>query len=149
MDNVGQERSGAEKELRQLVLERVEAVRAKDPNPLDASQAEDVVTFEVIPPLVSHGKDIGREATRRWFDSYDGPIGYEVRDLGIVAEGDVGFCWFVYHVTGTTVAGTEVSMWVRATLGCRRIGGRWVIVHDHESVPFDPETGEALIGLAP
>jgi ketosteroid isomerase-like protein len=40
-------------------------------------------------------------------------------------------------------------MWVRATLGCHRIGGRWVIVHDHESAPFDPETGEAIIGLAP
>jgi hypothetical protein len=50
MDNVGQERSGAEEELRQLLLERVEAVRVKNPDPLDASQAEDVVTFEVMPP---------------------------------------------------------------------------------------------------
>ena len=40
-------------------------------------------------------------------------------------------------------------MWVRATLGCRRIDGDWVIVHDHESVPFDPESGRALIDLAP
>ena len=87
MDNVGQERSGAEEELRQLVLERVEAVRAKDPDPLDASQAEDVVTFEVIPPLVSHGKDMGREATRQWFDSYDGPIG---SGLGLAHQDLIG-----------------------------------------------------------
>jgi hypothetical protein len=40
--------------------------------------------------------------------------------------------------------GAEVSMWVRATLGCRRL-----IVHDHESVPFDAETGQALISLNP
>ena len=40
-------------------------------------------------------------------------------------------------------------MWVRATLGCRRLDGRWLVVHDHESVPVDPGTGAALLGLAP
>ena len=52
-------------------------------------------------------------------------------------------------VSGTMVSGDEVSMWVRATLGCRRIDGEWKIVHDHESVPFDPETGQALTSLRP
>lgn len=40
-------------------------------------------------------------------------------------------------------------MWVRATLGCRRVDGRWLIVHDHESLPFDPATGSAIIDQAP
>jgi len=40
-------------------------------------------------------------------------------------------------------------MWVRATLGLRRIEGDWRIVHDHESVPWDPETGKGLTGLEP
>ena len=40
-------------------------------------------------------------------------------------------------------------MWVRAALGWRRIDDDWVIVHDHESVPFDPESSRALTDLAP
>jgi len=40
-------------------------------------------------------------------------------------------------------------MWVRATLCCRRVDGTWRIVHDHESVPFDPATGRAEISLRP
>jgi ketosteroid isomerase-like protein len=40
-------------------------------------------------------------------------------------------------------------MWVRASLGLRRVGGRWLIVQDHESVPFDPSTGQALLDLRP
>jgi hypothetical protein len=40
-------------------------------------------------------------------------------------------------------------MWVRATLGLVRRDGTWVIFHDHESSPFDPETGQALTDLAP
>jgi ketosteroid isomerase-like protein len=46
-------------------------------------------------------------------------------------------------------SGAAVDMWVRATLDCRRVDGRWLIVHDHESVPFDPGTGRALISLRP
>jgi ketosteroid isomerase-like protein len=61
----------------------------------------------------------------------------------------VGFCWFVYHVSGTLKTGGEIDMWVRATLGLERTDGGWQIVHDHESVPFDPATGQAEIGLSP
>lgn len=67
----------------------------------------------------------------------------------MTAAGDLGFCSFVYHVGGTLVSDNAVDMWVRATLCCRRIDGTWRIVHDHESVPFDPETGQAQLGLQP
>lgn len=142
--------SGAEEEIREIIRERVAAVRAKDTGPPAERQASDAVTFDVLPPLMSRGSDAVAEATQAWFDSYSSDIGYEVQDLEIHVDGRVGFCSFVYHVTGTLVAGDEVDMWVRATLGCRRDDdGRWLIVHDHESVPFDPESGKALISLAP
>lgn len=40
-------------------------------------------------------------------------------------------------------------MRVRATLIWRRIEGSWKIIHDHESVPWDPNTGQGLIDLEP
>jgi uncharacterized protein (TIGR02246 family) len=141
--------SQAEQEIRALVEERVAAVVAKDPSPLAARQHEDVVVFDVLPPLRSRGSSTVAEKTQAWFDGYASEIGYDVRELEIHAEGDIGFCSFVYHVTGTLVSGPEVVMWVRATLGCRRIDGAWRIVHDHESVPFDPVSGRAVIDLAP
>ena len=139
----------AEDELRAVVEERVRAVHAKDPVPLAARQAADVVTFDVLPPLAARGSAAVREKTRAWFDAYAGDIGYEVRNLQVTAGDDVGFCSFVYRVSGTLAAGGEVDMWVRATLGCRRVDGRWLIVHDHESVPFDPATGAAVIDASP
>lgn len=138
-----------EQELRDLVAERVAAVQAKDPEPLAARQDNDVVTFDLLPPLLSHGAVSIAERTQSWFDGYASEIGHEVQELQVTAEGDLGFCSFVYHVSGTLDSGDEVDMWVRATLCCRRIDGRWMIVHDHESVPFDPETGKAVIDLAP
>jgi uncharacterized protein (TIGR02246 family) len=149
MSDVGEAHDGVDEQLRQVVLERVAAVQAKDPEPLAARQAPDVVVFDVLPPLRSLGGDAVEGKTRAWFDAYAGDIGYEVRDLLVTADGDVGFCSFLYHVSGTLAAGGEVSMWVRATLGCRRVDGRWLITHDHESVPFDPASGKALIDLEP
>jgi ketosteroid isomerase-like protein len=105
--------------------------------------------FNVLPPLSSRGNTAVEGATRAWFDAYASDIGYEVRDLLVTVDGDVGFCSFLYHVTGTLNAGGDVDMWVRATLGCQRIDGQWLIVHDHESVPFDAATGQALTSLKP
>lgn len=139
----------AEQELRELVAERVAAVRAKDPAPLAARQSADVIAFNVLPPLRLRGKADVEAQTRTWFDSYPGGIGYDVHDLHVTADGDVGFCSFLYRVTGTLADGNQVDMWVRATLGCRRVEGTWLITHDHESVPFDARTGKALFDLQP
>jgi uncharacterized protein (TIGR02246 family) len=138
-----------EDSLHDIVEERVAAVHKKDPEPLTARQHPDVVTFDVVPPLRSLGKGPVEEKTRNWFDGYASDIGYEVRELRVKADDRLGFCWFVYHVTGTLQSGIEVDMWVRATLCCERIDGGWKIIHDHESVPFDPATGKAEIALEP
>lgn len=139
----------AERELRDLVDERVRSVRERDSATLAARPADDVITFDVLPPLNSRGSQSTAEHLRAWFDGYDGPIEYSAHDVQVSAQGDLGFCSFLYHVGGTLKTGDQVDMWVRATLCCRRIDGRWRIVHDHESVPFDPATGQALISLEP
>ncbi|PGH45878.1 DUF4440 domain-containing protein [Micromonospora sp. WMMA1996] len=139
----------AKQELRELIEERVAAVARRDAETLAAHQAADVLAFNVLPPLRLRGADQVAPQTRAWFDAYaDGP-GYEVRDLQVDADGDLGYCAFLYHVTGRLRSGMDVSMWVRATLVCRRRDGRWVVVHDHESIPWDPETGQGLAGLDP
>jgi uncharacterized protein (TIGR02246 family) len=138
-----------EQELRELVEERVAAVRTKDPAPLADRTHPDIITFNVLPPLRARGSAAVLEQAQAWFDGYASDIGYEVSDLHVTADGDIGFCSFLYHVSGTLTAGDQVDMWVRATLCCRRIDGRWLITHDHESVPFDPATGQALVSLKP
>src|SRR5512132_469531 len=97
--------NGAEQELRELVEERVAAVRAKDPVPLADRQDPDLIAFNVLPPLRSHGRAAVADQTQAWFDAYASDIGYEVHELHVTSEGDLGFCSFLYHVTGTLAAG--------------------------------------------
>jgi uncharacterized protein (TIGR02246 family) len=139
----------AVQELHGLIDERVAAVAARDGARLMARQHTNVLAFNVLPPLKLTGNAAVEEQMQAWFGAYrDGPR-YRVHDLHIDAERDLGYCAFIYHVSGTLADGNDVSMAVRATLVCKRIDGNWLIVHDHESVPFDPETGMALIDLQP
>lgn len=133
--------------LRQLLAERVRAFRAKDVEAVAAQYDAEVVMYNLAPPLQTRGLDRG--AIRAWFDSYDGPIGCETADERYFADGDVAFCHYLYRITGTQTAGSQVDMWVRATLGLRRRDGAWKIVHGHDSDPFDMQTFQALLDLKP
>jgi uncharacterized protein (TIGR02246 family) len=114
-----------------------------------AREHPEVLTYGVLGALQATGNDAVEAQMNAWFDGYrEGPQ-YAVHDLRVDADGDLGYCAFVYHVTGVLNGGDEISMAVRATLVCKRIDGRWLIVHDHESVPFDVETGLALTNLQP
>lgn len=40
-------------------------------------------------------------------------------------------------------------MWVPATMCFRKVEDAWLVVHEHNSVPFDPETGKAALDIKP
>ncbi|HEX8695686.1 MAG TPA: SgcJ/EcaC family oxidoreductase [Longimicrobium sp.] len=149
MDDDDLRRTDDDARIRELIGERVRAVHAKDLDAVVSPHAADVLSFDVLGPLRYRGSAAIRERAAEWFSAYDGPIGYEVRDLAVTAGADVAFCHYLYRVSGTTTEGTAVEMWVRATVCLRKTDGAWTIAHEHQSVPFDPESGRALLDLEP
>ncbi len=138
-----------EREIQELIERQVAAIRAKDIEGAMADVGPGVVTFDALPPLAQSGSGASRAKTEAWFGLYDGAIGYEVRDLAITAGEDVGFARYLYRVTGTLTAGDTVEMWLRMTICLERSAGRWIIAHEHTSVPFDAESGEAVLDQGP
>jgi ketosteroid isomerase-like protein len=138
-----------EAQIRDLIEERVRAVEEKDIDKLTSHHARDVLSFDVIDTLQFTGSGAVRQRAEKWLTAYQSPIGYEVRDLDITAGNDVAFCHYLYRVSGTLLNGDKVDMWVRATVCLRKIGGKWTIVHEHQSVPFDAQTGNASLDLKP
>src|SRR5205823_9255017 len=85
-----------------------------------------------------------------WFPTFQGPVGYGIRDLSITTGGDVAFCHSFNRITGTRTSGEKSDVWIRATVGFRKIGGEWMIVHEHFSVPMYMEPPyKAAIDLKP
>jgi uncharacterized protein (TIGR02246 family) len=137
-------------QIRALIEDRVRAINEKDVEALVAKAAPGIVSFDALPPLQRVGSEAIRTRLQEWFGRYDGPIGYEVRDLHITAGDDIAFAHYLYHVTGTMTNGKTVDMWVRTTTGLQKTDdGVWAIAHEHNSIPFDAESGKASIDLTP
>jgi ketosteroid isomerase-like protein len=138
-----------EAQIRKLMDDRARAVQAKDINGLMSNYAPDVLSFDAVDRLQNSGSDGSRKRAREWFSAYQGPIGSEMRELSIAMGDDVAFCHGLNRIRGTTTNGTQVDMWLRATVCLRKIGGKWLITHEHTSAPFDAASGRALSDLKP
>jgi ketosteroid isomerase-like protein len=142
------DRRADEAELRRVIDDWTLALRAKDIERLWTHYTPDVLSFDLAPPL-QHGSEM-REELEAWFQTWSGPIGYELRDLAIVAGGDVGFSHSLNRLRGKRTDGEETDIWFRATLCFRKVGGSWKVAHEHTSVPFYMDGSyRAAVDLAP
>jgi uncharacterized protein (TIGR02246 family) len=141
--------NSSEAEIRQILESRANAVRKGNVEAMSADVADDVIIFDVVVPLRRLGKAASRARAADWVASYEGAIGWESRDVEVFADGDVAFSHSLSHVTGKQKTGADVDMWFRTTLGLQRRSGHWLIVHEHNSSPFDPKSGQASLGLKP
>ena len=136
-------------DIRRRIDELVNAIRAMDLDGAMSIYAPDIVSFDIVPPL----RHVGAEKKRKqWVDAfaiYQPPLGYETHDVTIAVGDDVAFGHSLNRVSGTLKNGRRSDFWVRWTACFRKINGNWRIAHDHVSVPVDPESGKALLDLAP
>ena len=142
-------RTKNEAAVRELTDDFVKAIRAKEIDGVMSVFAPDVVSFDLGPPL-QHGG--GEPFVRRWqelFESYQGPIDYEVRDLSITAGDDVAFSHSLNRISGTLKNGQKSERWLRWTACYHKIIGKWLVVHEQVSVPVDVPNGRAVLDLKP
>ena len=138
-----------EADIRQRIEAGVAAVRAEDLEGVMALYAPDVVSFDIGSPLRSAGAEAKRRAWLEVFAIYQRPLGYQVRDLSITVGDDVAFGHSVNRISAVLKNGDKIGFWLRWTTCFAKIKGNWLIVHDHVSVPVDPQTRTALLDLRP
>jgi ketosteroid isomerase-like protein len=139
-----------EAQIRQLLDKLAEAIRARDVEGLMSIYAPGIVSFDVGGPLQGVGEEAKWENWRYAFAAFDGPLGYEIRDLTITPGGDVAFAHGFARLSGTFKGGDRSDgFWVRLTACFQKIDGNWLIAHDHVSVPLDLESRRAVVNLEP
>ncbi|MGI8329857.1 YybH family protein [Actinomadura scrupuli] len=139
----------AERELRLLHQQWFDRTAAKDLDGLMAAISEDVVSYEHDEPLQYLGLEAVREVCKRGLDAAPGAVGWDVPELKIVVRDDLAVAWGLNHVHADQADGETIESWSRGTRVFRRQEGAWVMVHQHLSYPYDPDTGEARIDLLP
>jgi ketosteroid isomerase-like protein len=119
----------AEAEIRGLLDDWSVAVRAHDMDGALRNRSADIVMFDVPEPLQAKGIDAYRDTWTLYFGD-EGSRRFELRETHIVAGEDVAWVRAILQcTTGPEPAG-------RLTMGLRRVGGRWVVEHEHHSFPI-------------
>jgi ketosteroid isomerase-like protein len=138
-----------EAQIRSVLDEFVNALRVKDRDKILSLYLPDAVTFDVVPPLHYVGAEAYGKSVQRMFEEYRGPIGFETRELNISVGADVAFSHSLVCTSGTLKSGEEADRWLRRTVCLRKIGAKWLIAHEHISLPVNLKSGSVVPNLKP
>jgi ketosteroid isomerase-like protein len=143
------QREADEAQIRQRIDELGAGIRTKDLEAVKRCYTQDVVSFDVEPPL----QHVGIEAkAKNWANvfTFFREVDYDFRGLALTVGDEVAFGHCFNRLSGTLENGaTTKGMWVRLTLCLRKIDGRWLIAHDQVSVPLDIPSGKGVVDLEP
>jgi uncharacterized protein (TIGR02246 family) len=141
-----------EAEIRTLEQRFAAAFKAKDVNAIMASYLPDesLFVFDVIPPRQYVGAKAYRKDWEDFFASFPGPVEtFEINDLKVMTDGNLAFSHSIQRAVVTDKDGKKADITFRLTDVYRKINGKWLIVHEHVSVPVDLATGKADLSSKP
>src|SRR6266436_4829704 len=135
----------AAQEIRGWLDRWMKAFKEKDADAVMALYADDVIAYDVVPPLQYVGKAAYRADYQQFFSQYEDNLNVDIRDLHVGATGDLGYATGLELISGTLKHGQKPAVWLRFTSLLRKSDGRWLDFHDHVSVPVEMESGKAML----
>jgi uncharacterized protein (TIGR02246 family) len=132
-----QQGANAEIRIKALIEAWADAVRRHDLPGILAHHDQDIVMFDVPPPLQSKGMDQYKKTWDLFFRYHKPSQAFDIEELAITAGEDVAFAVAIMRCGPGSSSGSpeEVELLFRLTIGLRRIDGDWRITHEHHSVP--------------
>ncbi|MDB4919690.1 MAG: glyoxalase/bleomycin resistance protein/dioxygenase [Mucilaginibacter sp.] len=123
-----------EAQIRMLIENWAAAIRNKDIDGILAHHSADLVMFDVPLPFQSVGIDAYRKTWDLFF-KYTKPGVFDITELNIIADEQVAFCYATMKCSDKSSSDEFVELPFRLTIGLKKTGEQWVIVHEHHSIP--------------
>lgn len=140
----------AEREIRVLFEDWWAASARMDIEASMAPIAKDIVSYEHNTPLRYRGVDKVRNVCQIGFDmmaKIDGDFSWTVDDLEIEVSGDLAVAWGINRMVVRKGDAVSYDSSSRGTWVFRKAAHGWKMIHQHQSYPYDPETGKAVMEL--
>jgi len=125
-----------EAEVRTIVENWAQAVRNRDISTILAHHSQDMVMFDVPPPLQLSGIEAYRKTWDLFF-KYTKPGVFDIQELQVAADENVAFCFALMKCEDKYRNKDFMPIDFRLTIGLEKIGGQWTITHEHHSVPSE------------
>jgi ketosteroid isomerase-like protein len=138
-------------EIQEVIERKAALLETGDAKAILSYYAPSLVEFSLAPPLRQPGDGRDPAPLEAWMANFEAPPRREVTRLEITTDGDVAFATSIDRLSAVPRGSAEgFTLWFRVTLGLRRVDGRWLITHEHESVPFEMDGSfRASTGLTP
>jgi uncharacterized protein (TIGR02246 family) len=140
----------AEAQIRDLIQSWQSAAASRDIDKVMSHYAPDILSFDAIGLLQYKGRDAYKKHWQACFEMCPGDEGsFQINDLAVTAGDEIGFAHYLASCGGPGPDGEVKAGFMRGTVCCRKVDGKWLVAHEHLSVPFDMESGKALTELTP
>jgi ketosteroid isomerase-like protein len=67
----------------------------------------------------------------------------------VTVRDDIAVTWGLNRMQAHEPGNPTSELWSRETRVFQRIDGKWKLIHQHVSFPYDPESGQAVTDLRP
>jgi ketosteroid isomerase-like protein len=128
-------RSADETEIRSLIERWSQAVRDEDRTGIRRDHADDILMFDVPPPLRSRGIEDYMATWELFLGSVEKPVAFSFTDIQVTAGTDVAFATAIGHCVNIENSGRREPLMFRLTMGLCKRAGRCVVTHEHHSLP--------------
>jgi len=118
-----------------LIENWARAVRMKDLQGILAKHSSEILMFDVPPPIQSKGIEAYKKTWDVFFSSFQDSGVFNIEEMTITAGDDVAFVTAIMRCAGTEANGEKVELQFRLTVGLCKVHGRWIVKHEHHSVP--------------
>jgi uncharacterized protein (TIGR02246 family) len=127
-----------ETHIRELVENWAKAVRAKDIAGVVAHHTDDVLMFDVPPPVAVRGISAYQDTWPPFFKALtEGKGAFDIVELRITAGDTVAFATALLRCGSTEELAKDDTARLRLTIGLHKVDGVWKIAHEHHSFPAE------------
>ncbi|MGI2040195.1 YybH family protein [Shewanella frigidimarina] len=123
-------------EIELILSQWVESTRNDAKDDILANHLPQAVIFDVLAPLQHEGTVAYRKSFDEWQPPFEIPCLFELKELNVVAEEEVGFAHCLINCGGRLPDGKEIRDTVRATFCFIKKDGAWQFAHHHVSSPM-------------
>jgi uncharacterized protein (TIGR02246 family) len=124
-----------ESAIRELLENWAAAVRDENLPEVLADHSPDILMFDLPGPTQARGLDAYEETWPPLFKWFGDSGAFDLSEIDVTASGDVAFATALIYCRGTDAKGDVTELDVRLTVGLYKEDGRWVVAHEHHSVP--------------
>jgi ketosteroid isomerase-like protein len=124
-----------ESAIRKVLEDWARATREGRHGDVLANHHDDLVIFDVLPPMKYESAAAYRESWDDWQPDAQGEMRFELEGLSITAGEEVGFAFGLLQCGGRLPSGKTFSDTVRITFCLCKQSGKWKVAHQHVSKP--------------